>query len=163
MHLPQYTQITGGGAAITQNQCRECDNLCPAGKKCTQVSDTPPYIPLSHPLHQTQYISYTIITHLRHPLTGFLSLIIPHLLLRDGRCSKGRWVLISLTLCQNMMYGVIASSLRWARCCCRERTPSWLSGPWQSSCKRQASTPEPVQRHTQKDDAARWKDRDFLH
>lgn len=33
MHSPQHSQVTGGGATITQNQCRECDHLCPAGKK----------------------------------------------------------------------------------------------------------------------------------
>lgn len=33
MHLPQHAHVSGGGATITQNQCRECDHLCPAGKK----------------------------------------------------------------------------------------------------------------------------------
>lgn len=34
---------------------------------------------------------------------------------------------------------------RWARCCCRGRTPSSPSGPWWSSCRRRASTPKPAE------------------
>lgn len=48
-------------------------------------------------------------------------------------------------LCQNRMYEAIVRiwCWHWAHCCCRDRTPSSPSGPWQSSCKQQASTPKP--------------------
>lgn len=128
MHSPQHSQVTGGGATITQNQCRECDHLCPAGKK----------------MH----------TGLRFSSTDC------DVTLQDScRESSLRYKCVfrvSLTLCQNMTCGATASSwlcLRWARCCCPERTPSSLSGPWQSSCKRRAWTPEPVRGRKQRE---RW-------